>query len=86
MAKSPAPIALPYTVTCASVQTPDGFDNPAGTIIDGALFTPELLDYYTTEGYIAKAEEAKVETAATEEPEIDFAAAAPVEAPPVEGI
>ena len=81
MAKSPAPIALPYTVTCASVQTPDGFDNPTGTTIDGALFTPELLDYYTTEGYIAKAEEAKVE-----ETEIDFAAAAPVEAPPAEGI
>ena len=84
MAKSPAPIALPYTVTCASVQTPDGFDNPTGTTIDGALFTPELLDYYTTEGYIVKADEAKVETAATVET-TETPAADLVEAPPAEG-
>ena len=55
MAKSTAPIALPYTVLCASVQTPDGFDNPTGSIIDGAVFSADLLAYYVAEGYVAEA-------------------------------
>lgn len=36
----------------ASVQTPDGVDNPQGSVIDASVFPADLLNHYIEEGYL----------------------------------
>lgn len=49
----PCPVIPVRVANALSVQTPDGVDHPAGSVIDGAVFEDTLLAHYLKQEYLA---------------------------------